>query len=100
MIRELRDYDPKPGCRFGGEPPAPVVPDLFVAERAKGWAIELNAATLPRLLVNRGYYVELSTGPQDKNAKAWLGECSPAPTGWSRRSTSASGRSSRSRARS
>lgn len=74
MIRELRNYDPKPGCRFGGEPPAPVVPDLFVAERAKGWAIELNAATLPRVLVDRGYYVELSTGPQDKASKAWLGD--------------------------
>ena len=75
MIRELRGYDPKPGCRFGGEAALAVVPDLFVARRSEGWAIEINGATLPRVLVNRAYYVELSTGPQDKQSKAWLSDC-------------------------
>ncbi|MHA3840457.1 RNA polymerase factor sigma-54 [Sphingomonas aestuarii] len=74
MIRELRDYDPKPGCRFGGEPSQAVVPDLFVARRGQGWGIEINAATLPRVLVNRAYYVELSGGKQDKTSKAWLSD--------------------------
>ena len=36
MIRELRDYDPKPGCRFGGEPMQAVTPDLFVAQTQGG----------------------------------------------------------------
>ena len=53
MIRELRNYDPKPGCRFGGETMQAVVPDMFIARRKDGWAIEINAATLPRVLVNR-----------------------------------------------
>ena len=76
MIRELRAYDPKPGCRFqGGEGAEAVVPDVFVARRGNGWAIELNGATLPRLLVNRSYYAELSGGAQDKQSKAWLAEC-------------------------
>jgi len=75
MIRELRAYDPKPGLRFGGERPQAVVPDLFVARTRGGWAIELNAATLPRVLVNRSYYVELASGKQDKAGKAWLSEC-------------------------
>ncbi|MBV8687434.1 MAG: RNA polymerase factor sigma-54, partial [Alphaproteobacteria bacterium] len=76
MIRELRAYDPKPGCRFAhGDRVDAVVPDVFVARRAAGWAIELNGATLPRLLVNRRYYAELSDGPQDKRSKAWLSEC-------------------------
>ena len=74
MIRELRGYDPKPGCRYGGEPALAVTPDLFVVRTAGGWGIELNAATLPRVLVNRRYYNELSTGPQDKTSKAWLSE--------------------------
>jgi RNA polymerase sigma-54 factor len=74
MIRELRNYDPKPGCRFGGEPTMSVVPDIFVARRGEGWAVEINAATLPRLLVNRAYYAEVSTGPQDKASKAWLSD--------------------------
>jgi RNA polymerase sigma-54 factor len=75
MIRELRGYDPKPGCRFGGERTPAVVPDLFVAPRGGGWAVEINAATLPRLLVNRAYYVELAGGRQDKTSRAWLSEC-------------------------
>ena len=74
MIRELRGYDPKPGCRFGGEPTQAVTPDLYIARTKGGWAVEINAATLPRLLVNRSYYVELSSGQQDKASKAWLGD--------------------------
>ena len=76
MIRELRAYDPKPGCRFGhGDKIDGVVPDVFVGRRGNGWAIELNSATLPRLLVNRTYYAELSRGAQDRKSKAWLSEC-------------------------
>ena len=30
---------------------------------------------MPRLLVNRVYYNELPSGPQDKQSKAWLNEC-------------------------
>jgi RNA polymerase sigma-54 factor len=76
MIRELRAYDPKPGCRFeANERVDAVVPDIFVARRGGGWAVELNSATLPRLLVNRSYYQELSGGPQDKQSKAWLNDC-------------------------
>ncbi|MEH3157911.1 MAG: RNA polymerase factor sigma-54 [Sphingomonas taxi] len=74
MIRELRGYDPKPGCRYGGEPALAVTPDLFVAKTKAGWGIELNTATLPRVLVNRRYYHELSHGPQDKASKAWLSD--------------------------
>ncbi|WP_277984546.1 RNA polymerase factor sigma-54 [Sphingomonas faeni] len=75
MIRELRGYDPKPGCRYGGEPSQSVTPDLFVARTKAGWAIEINASTLPRVLVNRSYYTELSGGQQDKASKAWLSDC-------------------------
>ncbi len=75
MIRELRGYDPKPGLRFGATRPQAAVPDLFVQRTRTGWAIELNSATLPRVLVNRSYYVELAAGRQDKAGKAWLSEC-------------------------
>src|SRR5690606_12285235 len=72
--RELRNYDPKPGCRFGGEPTLAVTPDIFVARRGMGWAVEINAATLPKVLVNRAYYAEISSGPQDKTSKAWMSD--------------------------
>ena len=75
MIRELRGYDPKPGLRFARHDAQAIVPDLFITERADGWGIEINSATLPRLLVNRSYYTQLSGGVQDKASKAWLTDC-------------------------
>ena len=76
MVRELRAYDPKPGCRFvtkraGGDHARRLRP----ANASGGWVVELNNAALPRLLVNRRYYAELKRGPQDKASKAWLSEC-------------------------
>jgi RNA polymerase sigma-54 factor len=75
MIRELRAYDPKPGCRFSAAASADVTPDVFVRRTRAGHSVELNQATLPRLLVNRRYYQELKSGPQDKASRAWLSEC-------------------------
>ena len=75
MVRELRAYDPKPGCRFSGKGIESVTPDVFVRRTRVGYAVELNQATLPRLLVNRRYYQELKSGPQDKASRAWLSEC-------------------------
>ena len=75
MIRELRAYDPKPGCQFSGNASAEVTPDVFVRQTRGGFAVELNQATLPRVLVNRRYYQELKSGPQDKSSRAWLSEC-------------------------
>ena len=75
MIRELRAYDPKPGCQFSAQAAQDVTPDVFVRQTRAGFAVELNQATLPRLLVNRRYYQELKSGPQDKASRAWLSEC-------------------------
>ena len=75
MIRELRAYDPKPGCQVSSSAAADVTPDVFVRRTRAGFAVELNQATLPRLLVNRRYYQELKSGPQDKASRAWLSEC-------------------------
>ena len=75
MLAELRSYDPKPGCRYGGGGETAVVPDVLV-EPAKGggWTIRLNEASLPRLVVNRDYFVELKAGSRDKASRAWLNE--------------------------
>jgi RNA polymerase sigma-54 factor len=81
MIRELRAYDPKPGCQFSASAAEDVTPDVFVRKTRAGYAVELNQATLPRLLVNRRYYQELKSGPQDKASRAWLSECL-ASAGW------------------
>lgn len=76
MIRELRTYNPKPGLAYGGERSQTVVPDIFVARTASGgWAVELNSATLPRVLVNRSYYVELSGRTKGREGRAFLSDC-------------------------
>ena len=72
MLVELRSYDPKPGCRFESGVSIAVTPDIFIAARAGGWAIELNSANLPRILINKSYYAELGG---DKATKAWLSDC-------------------------
>jgi len=74
MIRELRGYDPKPGLKFGGDAVAAVTPDVFVTPAGKGWAIEINGSTLPRLLVNKRYHSQLSGSARDKASKAWLSD--------------------------
>jgi len=75
MLAELRDYDPKPGCRYGGSAESAIVPDILLsAGKDDGWDIRLNEDTLPRLVVNREYYVELQDGCADRASRAWLGE--------------------------
>ena len=81
MLAELRGYDPRPGLRHGGGSAGdPVVPDILVRARTDargnhaGWDISLNQATLPRLVVNRSYYVELRGTCDDKASRAWLSE--------------------------
>jgi len=75
MLAELRSFDPKPGLRYGGGGEAAVVPDVLVSPgRDGGWVIALNEDSLPRLVVNRSYYLELKEGCTDRKAQAWLGE--------------------------
>ena len=81
MIRELRAYNPKPGLRYGGSVAQSVVADVFVHRaRGGGWAVELNAATLPRVLVDRRYHATLAaavpTGGKEaaKAARAFLSD--------------------------
>ena len=76
MLAELRSYDPRPGLRFGSGPAESVTPDILIRARSDGgWDIALNQATLPRLVVNRSYYVELKRScGGDKESRGWLGD--------------------------
>jgi RNA polymerase sigma-54 factor len=74
MIRELRGYDPKPGLKFASARTEAVVPDVFVLQKPTGWVIELNSATLPRVVVNRQYHAELGLGA-GKETKGFLSDC-------------------------
>jgi len=79
MLAELRGYDPKPGLRFGGGAAEAVVPDILLRavideQGQPGWDIAINQATLPRLIINRAYFVEVRARAISKEARAWLGE--------------------------
>ncbi len=76
MIAEIRNLNPKPGLAFGSVPVQPIVPDVFVRPAPNGaWLVELNADTLPKVLVNQKYYAEVSAGPRRANEKSYLAEC-------------------------
>ncbi|NQX94157.1 MAG: RNA polymerase factor sigma-54 [Erythrobacter sp.] len=75
MLSELREYDPKPGLAYAASRETTIVPDVLLSENGEhGWDIKLNEQTLPKLIVNRDYYVELSDGSADKEAQGWLKE--------------------------
>jgi RNA polymerase sigma-54 factor len=75
MLRELRSYNPRPGLAFAASEASAVVPDILVtANAAAGWDIALNEDTLPKLIVNRGYFLELNAGATNRESQAWLKE--------------------------
>ncbi|BDI59593.1 RNA polymerase sigma-54 factor 2 [Qipengyuania nanhaisediminis] len=75
LLRELRAFDPKPGLAFAPASSDAVVPDVLLSTRDDGdWDIRLNEETLPRLVVNRSYYVQLSQGRPDEQTRGWLKE--------------------------
>ncbi|MCS7266522.1 MAG: RNA polymerase factor sigma-54 [Geminicoccaceae bacterium] len=74
MIAEIKALDPRPGLSFAPAEPLDVVPDLLVRRAGPSWRIELNRATLPRVLVDRDYYVELNRRCRSRSEKEFLSE--------------------------
>ncbi|MBO0345578.1 RNA polymerase factor sigma-54 [Roseibium sp. CAU 1637] len=76
MIAEIKALDPRPGRMFGGAPLQPMVPDVLVRQASDGsWAIELNADTLPKVLVNQTYYARVATTARKEGEKEYLTDC-------------------------
>ena len=76
LIAEIRSLDPKPGLAFGYEPVATLVPDVFVRPAPKGgWIVELNDEVLPRLLVNRAYYAQVSSRLSGDSDRKYFADC-------------------------
>lgn len=76
MVLELKALTPRPGAAFGGEPAAPVTPDVFVREGSGGaWHVELNADALPRLLVNQRYHAHVAGAARSDGDRAFVNEC-------------------------
>ena len=76
MIAEIRRLNPKPGLAFGSTLVQPIVPDAFVRPGPDGgWLIELNADTLPKVLVNQTYYASVSKTARKDTDKSYLADC-------------------------
>jgi RNA polymerase sigma-54 factor len=76
MITEIKRLNPKPGLKFGSVQIQPVLPDVIVRPgRNGGWSVELNSETLPRVLVNRSYYGEVTTTTRSDRDKGYLIDC-------------------------
>jgi RNA polymerase sigma-54 factor len=73
MIGEIKSLDPRPGLAFDPPQAQPIVPDILMrALPDGGWMVELNAETLPRVLVNNRYYSRISRATRNKSERDYL----------------------------
>ncbi len=76
MIAEIKALTPRPGASFAGDAAQAVQPDVFVRELPYGaFGVELNSDTLPRVLMDRTYYAEVSQMPMRDKDKEFIEDC-------------------------
>lgn len=76
MLAEIRRLEPKPGLAFTPARIDVLVPDVLVRTAPDGaLSVELNPDTLPRILLNRSYYAEVSKLVRKDEDKIFLSEC-------------------------
>jgi len=76
MLDELRTLTPRPGGGFASDVAIAVAPDVFVRELPNGmYAVELNSETLPRVLMDKAYYAEVTALPMRDKEKEFISEC-------------------------
>jgi len=74
MIAEIKALNPRPGNGFAEAPVDAVVPDIFILPIPGGWRVELNTATLPKLIINNEYHTQVRKGGGDAKAKDYVSE--------------------------
>ena len=76
MLVDLRSLTPRPGAAFETDRSPAITPDVFVRELPNGmFAVELNSDTLPRVLIDRTYYAEVSRVSKTDDEKNFVSEC-------------------------
>lgn len=76
MLTELRTLSPRPASGFSTEAIIAVAPDVFIKELPNGmFAVELNSETLPRVLMDKAYYAEVSNLKMRETEKEFISEC-------------------------
>jgi RNA polymerase sigma-54 factor len=75
MVAEIQALNPRPATGFGTGPSVTVQPDVLMRPLPQGgYVVELNPATLPRVLVNESYYAQVSSSAKVKMDKDYLAE--------------------------
>lgn len=75
MVADLKALDPKPARAFMVVRSETLIPDVLVRpSRDGGWIVELNQDALPKLLVSRRYYAEISGSARDRRDRDYLSE--------------------------
>jgi RNA polymerase sigma-54 factor len=76
LVAEIRALDPKPGLAFAHESTPTLIPDVFVRPApGGGWVVELNDQVLPRLLVNRAYFAQVSARTSGEAERRYFADC-------------------------
>ena len=62
MLKILRSCNPRPLSSFDENDRGDInEPDIIVKKIKSKWIVELNENTLPKVLINTGYYEELAS---------------------------------------
>ncbi len=59
-LKQIREFNPKPGEPFGSTPLRISSPDVIVNRSSEGWVVDLNRSTLPSLVINEEYASEVN----------------------------------------
>jgi RNA polymerase sigma-54 factor len=70
----VRGCHPRPGATVSAGAAEYVVPDVFVRRTEHGWAVEINAATLPRVRLNHSYASLIGRNSSHASMRAQLQE--------------------------
>jgi len=76
MIDEIKALDPRPARSFEPILAETIVPDVIITPTSFGdWNIELNPQTLPKLIVDRDYHLELSKALENTDGEKFVSDC-------------------------
>jgi RNA polymerase sigma-54 factor len=70
----VRACHPRPGSVINTQAAEYVIPDVFVRRNARGWSVEINPATVPRVRLNQGYAELIGRGAEHATMRTQLQE--------------------------
>lgn len=76
MLTILRRLNPKPGHQFNAEYVLPIVPDVIATVKEDGAIrVEINHELVPRLMLDREYFMDLSAQAASRKEVEFLQSC-------------------------